>query len=176
MKQAKPIVVRHGGFTLIEVMAVMLILALLSTAAAWSFAQPLARARTAEAVELITSFDASSRLGARRFGRGVDMVFDLTAGTLERREGERTVYRGTLPRGFSIEQVRTADQVRDAGEITIPCSRLALTSSYAVKLVGPHGVERWIVFAGLSGQVTAARDETDVDALLNFATARRDAR
>src|SRR5688500_15941446 len=95
MKQVKRPIIRHGRFTLDEVMSVMLILALLSAAAAWSFAQPLARARTAEAVELVTSFDASSRLGARQFGRGVDMIFDLTAGTLERREGERTVYRGT---------------------------------------------------------------------------------
>ncbi|MGB7158463.1 MAG: type II secretion system protein [Tepidisphaeraceae bacterium] len=170
---------RKFGFTLIEIMAVMLILALLSAAAAWSFSRPLARARASEAIELVTSFDASSRLAARRFGRRVEMVFDLADGALVRREGGQVAYRGMLPAGFSIEQVRIGEGVRDAGEVTIECSRLALSPSYAVKLVGPAGVERWLVVAGLSGQVTAARDETDVDAILNFgaaAAARRDAR
>jgi prepilin-type N-terminal cleavage/methylation domain-containing protein len=166
---------RRRGFTLIEIMAVMVILALLSAAAAWSFSRPLARARASEAIELVTSFDASSRLAARRFGRSVDMQFDLADGTLRRREGEQVAYRSALPQGFSIEQVRTGEGVRDAGEVTIECSRLALSPSYAVKLVGPGGVERWLVVAGLSGQVTAARDEADVDAMLNLAAARRNA-
>ena len=167
---------RRRAFTLIEIMAVMLILALLSAAAAWSFSRPLARARTFEAIELVASFDASSRLAARRFGRSVEMRFDLTGGMLERLEGGDVAYRGTLPQGFSIEQLRTAERVHDVGDVTIACSRLSLSPSYAVKLVGPAGVQRWLVVAGLSGRVTAARDEADVDAILNLKAARRDAR
>jgi prepilin-type N-terminal cleavage/methylation domain-containing protein len=169
---------RNGAFTLIEVMAVVLVLALLSAAAAWSFARPLARLRTSEAIDLITSFDASSRLAASRFGHSVDLQFDLTDQALVRSEGGKITYRAVLPPGFAIEQVRTADGVRDAGEITIECSRMALSPSYALKLIGPDEVERWLVVAGLSGQVTTARDEPDVDAILNLSAppARRDAR
>jgi prepilin-type N-terminal cleavage/methylation domain-containing protein len=170
---------RNSAFTLVEVMAVVLILALLAGAAAWSFARPLTRARTSEAIDLITSFDASSRLAARRFGRGVDMQFELSDQALIRREGGQVTYRVNLPPGFAIEQIRTAGRVRDAGEVTVECSRMALSPSYALKLIGPGGLERWLVVAGLSGQVTAARDDADVDAILNLSAApiaRRDAR
>lgn len=171
------------AFTLVEVAAVTLVLAVLAAGAALSFAGPLRSMRAGDAVERVRAFDATARLAARRSGRPVEMRFGDPPGTLARRDdadgrgGGTIAFRGALPGGYGVDRVLQAsgndDVTNDDGRrAVVRCSVAGLTRSYAVRIVGP-GLDRWLVFAGLTGQVIEARDETNVEAIFDAARRRR---
>src|SRR2546423_437223 len=120
---------RSRGFTLIEMMAVVIIMALLATAAALSFARPMRVARARDAVDQIQSLDASARQFARRFGKPVEIVFDLSNGTLARRDRDTIAFQSSLPRGCRIDEVRVAGQSFSLGEASIQCAASGMSRS-----------------------------------------------
>jgi type II secretory pathway pseudopilin PulG len=152
----------------VEVIAVVVVMALLAGAAALSFVGPLRRARANEAISRLVSFNESSRQYAARFGRDTEMVVSLAESSLTAQSvgGDRGGRRTTrLPDGVRIDRVRVAGQSgRSAafGEVTVPCSRLGLTPTFAVRLVGP-GLDRWVVMPGLGGGARQVNDEREVD-------------
>ena len=70
---------RRSAFALIEIMMAVLLMALLASAAALSFSEPLRAARAKDAIEMVRFFDETSRQSARRFGRPVRISFNLSA-------------------------------------------------------------------------------------------------
>jgi prepilin-type N-terminal cleavage/methylation domain-containing protein len=165
---------RSRGFTLIEMMAVVIIMALLATAAALSFARPMRVARARDAVDQVRSLDASARQFARRVGRPIEIVFDLSNGTLARRDHDEIAFQSSLPRGCRIEEVRSAGQSFSLGEASIQCAPSGMSRTYAVHLLGPE-LDRWLLFAGLTGQVTQVNDVSQLDDILPQASSRDDA-
>jgi prepilin-type N-terminal cleavage/methylation domain-containing protein len=165
---------RARGFTLIEMMAVIIIIALLSTAAALSFSHTLAAARAREAFGQVQSLDASARQFARRWGRTIQIVLDLSNRTLARRERNVNTFVTSLPSGCRIDEVRMSSRRESVGEVSIECSANGLSRTYAVHVVGPQ-LDQWLVFAGLSGQVTKVNDVSQLDAIFPQAAARDDA-
>ena len=162
----------RAAFTLIEVMLAVALLALLTTAAALTFAEPLRRARASEAVDQLRSFDADARHYARRFGRPVRMEFDLSAGTLSRREeaGARLGQQIVL-RGCAIDRLRTPGGEAFGGSVTIPCSALGVSRTYAVHLVGA-GADSWLLVSGLTGEVTRVTNDVEIDRAFRAITTR----
>jgi prepilin-type N-terminal cleavage/methylation domain-containing protein len=163
------------GFTLIELMAVVVIMALLTSAAAFSFSDALRAARFSEAQQLIRGLDASARLSARGSGAEVAIVFDLDEGKLSRREKGRdgpASYEAWLPASYKIDRVRVGNQISSEGEVAIVVSASGIGRTYAVRLAGP-GSQRWLLFAGLTGQITQVEveNESQLDAI--FATITR---
>ena len=167
------------AFTLLEVLAALVILSLLAAAATLSFNKPLARARAFDALEQIRQLDASARQFSRTFGKPALIIFDLADQSISRREpGSReAVFTTTLPSPLRIEQIRTAARRVDYGEVAISCSPAGLSETYAIKMVGAPDspissdnksidTTRWIVVAGLSGEIRTVRDERDVDFIL----------
>jgi prepilin-type N-terminal cleavage/methylation domain-containing protein len=165
---------RSRGFTLIEIMAVVIIMALLATAAALSFARPMRVARARDAVDQVRSLDASARQFARRFGRPIEIVFDLSNGTIARRERDVIAFQTSLPRGCQIDEVRAGAQSFSLGEASIQCAASGMSRTYAVHLLGPE-LDQWLIFAGLSGQVTQVNDVSQLDEILPQANSRDDA-
>ena len=148
-----------GGFTLIETMLAVLLMALLTSAVTLSFSAPLRRARAEDAIDLLASFDAAARQMTVASGRPVRLRFDPAEGTAERLEGDATPRaRVQLPTGYRIAQVRVGRQSRSAGPTDVDLSAHGWGRSYDVHLVGP-GVDRWLCFAGLTGQTTEVTDE-----------------
>jgi prepilin-type N-terminal cleavage/methylation domain-containing protein len=164
------------GFTLIEMMVAVIVMGVLTGMVVLSFAGPVNRARLVEAVEQVTYLDASARQFARRTGRAVEIRIDLGEGALERREGSRGVtFRTTVPATVRIEVVRTVLRRAESGEIVMPVSAQGVSLTYAVKLAGTQGA-RWIVVAGLSGEVRTLTDDAQVDSIFAAITgSRRDA-
>src|SRR5438876_132513 len=107
---------RARGFTLIEMMAVIVIIALLATAAALSFSQPLAAARARDAVSQVQTLDISARQFARRWGRTVQIVLDLSNRTLARREHDVNTFVTSLPSGCRVDEVRMSSRRESVGE------------------------------------------------------------
>lgn len=158
------------AFTLIELTAVLVILALLSAAAVVTFGVPLQRARSADAVASLRSFDAYARQAAGRFNRPSQIIIDLDRQMLTRTAAEPL----HLPQVLRIAEVRLAAHRQTSGQVKIPCSAAGLTPSYGLHLTGPE-TDRWILVAGLSGQITEIDDERSLDNLLRALSARRDA-
>ena len=122
-------------------------------------------------------FDRMSRQAAQRFGREVEMSFDLSRQILVRRDvRDQENYRVAMPPGCRIDQIDLpGSRRRDAGEIAIRCSANGWTSSYGVHLLGP-GLDQWLLVAGLSGDVTEVKDESQLQSMLAPLSAARGAR
>jgi prepilin-type N-terminal cleavage/methylation domain-containing protein len=159
------------AFTLIEVMMAVLLMALLATAAAVSFSGPLRTSRAADAQDQIRTFDAAARYMALHSNREVRLVFDLSGSTLSRREGPELRdlrSRVSLPAGHRITQLCVAGQSFEDGEAVVDFSSLGICRSYAIHLSGP-GLDRWLLIAGLSGQMTQVQDEVEAQSILGRA-------
>jgi prepilin-type N-terminal cleavage/methylation domain-containing protein len=167
---------RRRGFALVETMAAVIILGVLAGAVGLSFRAPLRRARMSEAVEQVKYMDVSSRDFARRFGRGVEIVFDVADGTIERREGHGADagFRAAIASPFRIEAVRTRARTEEYGQASITVSPLGLSQTYAVKLAGPEA-QRWVVVTGLGGEFLTLADDAQVEAIFAKVAPGRDA-
>ena len=158
----------RAAFTLVEMTVVVVLLGLTTAAVVVSFARPIERARAQDALDRVRSLDEAARVQAKRSGRAVQIVFDLSHGTLGRRDATgESVFEASLPDEFEIDRFRSAagDDV-SSGEAVAACSPLGLTRSYAVRLVGPADVQRWVLFAGLTGEMVVVRDEAMVNSIL----------
>ena len=156
------------AFTLIELLAVIVLLGIISTAAALTFRSSLQAANSTEAINQARYLDSTARQRAQRFNQPVELIFDVTNGTISRREGSKRndeSFTASLPRGFSIDQINIAGNSIFNGAATINCSSTGLTPSYAVHLIGPN-FDQWLLFAGLSGQITFIRDEETIQDIL----------
>jgi prepilin-type N-terminal cleavage/methylation domain-containing protein len=157
-----------GGFTLVEMLVVMVLLGIISTAAALTFHSSLQSATATDAISQIKYLDSTSRQRAVRFNQPVEIIFDLTNSSLSRREGSKRndqSFTASLPRGFTIDQINIAGQSTFNGEVSLTCSPTGLTNSYAIHLIGPN-FDQWLLFAGLSGQLTLIKDEATVQDIL----------
>ena len=157
-----------SAFTLIELLVVIVLLGMITTAAALTFRSSLQSAASTEAIDQIKYLDTTARQRAVRFNQPVDLIFDLTNSTLARREASKRndeSFISSLPRGFSIDQINIAGQSTFNGEISLTCSPAGLTPSYALHLIGPN-FDQWLLFAGLSGQLTLINYESTLQDIL----------
>ena len=147
------------GFTLIETMLAVLLMALLASAVALTFSRPLQRARAEDAADLVVAFDAAARQAAVAGGRPVRLRLDLADATLERYEGDATLRaHAQLPTGCRLDRVRVGRRTQSAGAADVDVSAHGWGRSYDVHLTGPN-LDRWVCFAGLTGLATEVTDD-----------------
>jgi type II secretory pathway pseudopilin PulG len=149
-------------------MMALLIVGLLASAAVLSFAGPLRAARSRDAIDQLRNADDLARRAATRQGRGAKLEFDLTSGTIARFEANHRQtpdYQISLPQGFRIEEIRLGNESVYADRATVSFSAAGWSNSYALHLIGPK-FQKWLVFAGLSGQMTQFDDASEFDAML----------
>ncbi|MCC7407059.1 MAG: prepilin-type N-terminal cleavage/methylation domain-containing protein [Phycisphaeraceae bacterium] len=172
---------RHHGFTLLELLAVLLLTGLLASVAVASLRAMRHIADLRQAVSKLVALDASARGEAASLGRPVQLLFNLDEQVVQAIdvavEPHRLVDQVTLNGALRIERIVTPDQSLSAGQIALPCtpgssSHAALTPSYALRIVDDPGHtsnprEQWILVAGLTGQVTTPIDENTVTQIFN---------
>lgn len=165
------------AFSLIELTAVILILAIVAAAVALRVQTPMRHARLGDATGAIGQFDRMTRRAAREQDRPLRMVVALPAWRLSRTDerGRATSPPMVLPSGTIIEQLLVRDQSAASAEVAISCSRLGLTPTYAM-LVSSGGERRWIVVAGLTGEVVEVKSEQEVHEIIEATAARHNAR
>lgn len=169
---------RDRGFTLIELMAVLLILSVVLAAATLRVQGPLSQSRMANAVDKVSFFDAMARQYAVAQDVSLRMVFDLDEGTFYRTDAEGTERLGAamaLPAGFEIAKVRIGRE-EQTGTVEVPLSRKGFSPSYALMISGPDGATKWLLFAGLTDRMMELDDEKDVEAVLAKTSSGRYAR
>ncbi|MCY2926023.1 MAG: prepilin-type N-terminal cleavage/methylation domain-containing protein [Planctomycetota bacterium] len=181
---------RHRAFTLLEVMAVVTLLALLAGATAWSLADEARKSSRAKAVADVAHADRMARLGAQRCGQPCRLQFDLIHQEVRRLTGPadqaQPAHSLALPRNCRIDRIVTPSSGpggERADAVAIAFSSGGRSDSYAVRLAfedGPAGNDAdglgpnvWILFAELTGQTTLVSNEDELDKL--FAAERPDA-
>ena len=181
---------RPRAFTLIEVIAVVMLLGLLTGATAWVMTEDAQRSSTEAVIGQIAHLDRMARFTARRLGRPGVLQFDLDAQQVRRlhagggESGRQILHTLKLPGEHRIDQIVASMgfaatgrmESANAGAFDVPYSTDGRSSSYAVRLVSTGG-DRWMVFAGTTGQVTFIDDERKVNNLFAMlATGRPDPR
>ncbi|MFW5682700.1 MAG: prepilin-type N-terminal cleavage/methylation domain-containing protein, partial [Phycisphaeraceae bacterium] len=68
---------RHAGFTFMEVLAVVALLAVLSGGVMWAMAGDVSRASKQDAIQKLTHADRTARLAASRLGSEFTLRIDL---------------------------------------------------------------------------------------------------
>ena len=149
---------RRSAFTLVEVMAVVALLALAAGVTVWSLAQDAQHGSRVNVIGAIAHADRMARLAAQRLGEPCLLQFDLDHQRLWRIVGDEEGARSTthalnLPRGYRIDQVVVArssvslgrgspaseGEKLDSGMVGIPYSTGGRSASYAVRLVWEGG-------------------------------------
>ncbi len=183
---------RRCGFTLLEMMAVVVLLGLLAGAVGWSMAQDARRAARTDAVGQIGHADRLARLAAQRFGRPCVLRIDLREQTLRRIEygpnaQPEAAHTVTLSKSQRIAEVlvgRSTARLGNAsrppavtsGAVDVAYSRDGRSASYAIRLAS-GGTQQWLIVSGLTGQITIEEYGKDIHNLLRpGATRRPDAR
>ena len=172
------------GFTLIEVMVVVMILGLLAGAAAWMMTDQLAASSETHAVGQVCGADRLARLAARANGGATRLRIDLDRGVLVRLGRQADAPEVTrsnpvaLPDGFTIQHVSVAlpSGVSESfnGAVSIEYSADGTSCSYAIELAGPDETF-WLVVSGLTGQTLVEQEVRHVETLFALlATGRAD--
>ena len=149
------------AFTLIETMLAVLLLAVLASGVAIGFSKPLQAARAQDAIDILKAFDAAARQAAINFDQPVRITLDLADGTLTRLENGTPAARNRLPSGYGIERTTIDGRIDSVGLVPVDVSPQGRSRTYTVHLLGP-GLDRWIMFAGLTGLATERAHETDL--------------
>jgi prepilin-type N-terminal cleavage/methylation domain-containing protein len=158
----------HRAFTLIETLAVIALLAILTAAAAVSLSGTRRAARAEDAADRLMAFDRATRDAARRVGRSSALRFELNRGRISRTDGDATPTPLALD-GARVTRVIVRGESFGYGEVVVPFSDRGQSPSYAVLLAGQggQGGQRWVAFAGLTGQTFVLNDERDVQDILS---------
>lgn len=170
---------RARGFTLIELTAVLLILGVAAAAVTLRMQGPMCNARMKDVIDEIGAFDQLTRTYAREHDRPVRLVVNLSAGRLSRQDEGEAEELGTaleLPEGYRIARLRVRGEDLWSGRVSVRCSEWGLTPTYAMRIDGPSGKSRWVVIAGLTGELVRAEDEDELRDIIETTGIRIDAR
>ncbi|MHC4716353.1 MAG: pilus assembly FimT family protein [Planctomycetota bacterium] len=153
------------GFTLTELIAVLLVMGLAAGAVALSVGRTRGTGRMADAVDRLMDFDGRTRQRAIRSGKPVQVVFDLAGNRVFARAGggtdEGPEDELILGEGVELGKVVLAGGSTDRSRVAIWCSARGSAPTCAVRLDGRPG-RTWLLFAGPTGQVVRTDDEAQI--------------
>ena len=152
----------RSGFTLIELIAVIVVLAIITSLAVMSFGGTIDRYKMVQAIETLEMFDAAARREARRAEQPLTATINASRGELTIGITDRTF---RLPSRVEITDFRTS-RSGSRGLVRLPIASDGSSPTYAVQLTRGK-IKRWFMVLGVSGQVVPIENEGDVNALLS---------
>lgn len=159
----------RSGFSLLEVLLVMVLLGLVAALAAGSMVSPRRSLSLQDALQQVAACDRWVRRDATRSDSRRELLLDLDLGRVVclvdggRSPGPQAA---RMAQGVGIAEVRTVGGRITAGKLVLSCSSVGVMPSYALLLKGPGGQQRWVVFAGLTGQHDEVPDEQTAQDIL----------
>ena len=153
------------GFSLIELIVVLILMALMAALATTSARGYIVRSRLTRAAEVVEQFDIALRREAHRRRRTTTGLIDRSGSRLIVRQRDRKDRVFQLPREVELTAIRFSQSTagRRPGNIQVNSSGVSL--SYALRLSADQA-DRWILIAGGTGQVVRNLDRLSIEALL----------
>lgn len=128
------------------------------------------------AVGRLKFLDQHMRSYARTHRTECQLSFEIGTGRIRKlyhsKDNQNPAWE-TLGRGISVEALQTTSEQQRGRRIDIPLRRDGTSPTYGIHLLGPGGRELWLMFAGVTGQVTALETEREFHAALETTTATR---
>jgi len=156
------------GFTLLELVIVMIILGLLSTIAVTSLSGTLDNYKLTQATEVIQRFDAYARRQAANRRQPVHITVQRLRNQLQvgaSTDRERRLFR--LPSGVSIGETLFRRKTIASGNFEIRFDQDGGSPSYAMELTRGKR-SQWIVVLGGSGQILQMNQRGEVNEILSL--------
>jgi prepilin-type N-terminal cleavage/methylation domain-containing protein len=155
----------HRGYTILELVIVLAIVALMATSVQVILNGPLRVARMRHTINVLAATDATLRHECRKKAREGSMEFDCKTGTMTVQ-----LENGQGPKFFRISglnSVRTAQGERLTWKTRV--DRWGRSETYAIE-IGRSPRNKWVLFAGVTGQMMEEQNETDIEAILDQLT------
>lgn len=156
---------RLSAFTLIELLVVLTVLASVAAITVPRLGGLRRRMARETAVSQLVQLDQRARHLARMNHGSVTLCIDVDSSRLWcELEGEQWGPRTTLPIAADLTSFLSMREKRTSGKATVRFNPSA-AESYAIKLTATEGGRAWILFAGISGQVSefeSSRDLQDI--------------
>jgi len=159
----------HRGFTLVELLVVIALIGLLAGLTMTRMGSVTHRARLQAEVERLAALDGALRSHAARHAAACRLKLDLDAGEIERVSGGEDRIARTLALSGAVRLSRFLSATRDTGHGTIHVdySPQGTSESFALQLQVGDGESRWLLFAGVTGQITEWEEQRDVERILH---------
>jgi prepilin-type N-terminal cleavage/methylation domain-containing protein len=161
----------RSGYTLLELMVVLVLLALVAGGVLVSVKEPLRRARGNLAIDEWKAIDSQLREQAIRTQRPVWLVAHPRRHAIERvatdRQGRANSQR--LPLSGTWTSVATSARQEGDGTVKIPFWPNGQSSTYAVEIPDQRGRPQWLALAGVTGQPVVMTDAAVVQNILGRA-------
>lgn len=161
---------RCSGFTLIELVFVIMIMAIMSGFAVLSLRGHIDRARWTRSIEQLENMDRLGRIAARSEQTPYRLSFQRTKRKVELRAigpnaARNRVREWKLPNGIQFGSFRDRASGNRSEEMSIEINPSGQSRSYAVSIKAASGPEQWLVTLGLSGQHIPMEKSDDVAAM-----------
>ncbi len=153
---------RVSGFSLIELIAVLVIVAVVAGLVVWSVRSHLARARMTAACELLRACDGNVRHVARAHGTSLALQVRSATSSIHLPNGRVE----SLGRGITVDRLWTPRAAGNRGTLHVVMSPTGQSDTYAIRLKSGKKLTRWIVVLGASGQCIEMKRERQVRQLL----------
>lgn len=148
---------------------VLVIVALLAVVVVVSWSGVHHKAIAESAVGRLKFLDQHMRSFARTHHTECRLSFEIGTGRIRKlyHEGdnENPAWE-SLGRGIRIAELQTTSEQQRGRRVDIPLRRDGTSPTYGVHLMGPGDREYWLVFAGVTGQVTRLKTEREYHAAL----------
>ena len=171
MKKSKNSFSAVLGFSLLELLVVLVLLALVSATAIMRWSASLHRAVSASAIQQLEHIDQQIRTFARSHHRACSLEFKLGQSRVRkhyRLNQKKDPAWVSLGPNVKIKRVVLANSKRTSLK-EVNFSPAGISPSYGILVLGP-GKQKpvWLVFAGISGQMTRLESETQFNAALRL--------
>lgn len=153
---------RNNGLTLLELLVVIAILGLLTATVTAQLGDTLGPATLQQSISQWEFADQQLRARARHTGKPVALHFEIGGGRLECALGPdedtpRTIR--TLGRGVQITKCLSATQEVNSGSKSIGYDERGSSETFAIEFMGRREKRRWMIVAGITGQITEVANE-----------------
>lgn len=160
---------RALGFTLIELIVVLVIMGLLSSLAIVSVSHTIDRNQLAAAAETIEIFDARLRREARSYRQPITAVIDVARNQMVFPQADGTQARFSLPSRAEIESVRSSVSRGGSNRLSLNVDIDGRSASYLIE-IRTGSAAKFLVVLGASGQMVVETNRRAALAMLALET------